>query len=124
MAETMLAATSESTTLHFLFNSMCSKHNSLFKMEHFENCDEIFRCSNIRSYTRKSKEQNILKWKADERRQAITEFKLFRRLTTSLKNIYFYQKSLFHSFDCVAEICFILLIEVIFIEVPPDTKSF
>jgi hypothetical protein len=49
MAETMLATTAKSTSLHFGFNHMCRKHNVLFTMEHVEDCDEISGCINIRS---------------------------------------------------------------------------
>ena len=70
----MLAATANSTSLHFGLNHMCRKHNVLFTMEHVEGCDEISGCSNIRSYARRLKEQNIRDWEASERRQAIAEF--------------------------------------------------
>ena len=52
MAETMLAATANSTSPHFGLNHMCRKHNVLFTMEHVEGCDEISGCSNIRRYAR------------------------------------------------------------------------
>ena len=74
MAETMLAATANSTSLHFGLNHMCRKHNVLFTMEHVEGCDEISGCSNIRRYARRLKEQNIRDWDAEERRLAIAEF--------------------------------------------------
>ena len=41
MAETMLAATANSTSVQFGFNHMCRKQNTLFTMEHVEHCDEI-----------------------------------------------------------------------------------
>ena len=56
MAETMLAATANSMSVHFGFNHMCRKHNVLFTMEHVERCDEITGCSNIRKFARKLKE--------------------------------------------------------------------
>ena len=74
MAETMLAATANSTWVHFGFNHMCRKHNVLFTMEHVEQCDEITGCSNIRKFARNLKEQNIRDWDVEERRQAIAEF--------------------------------------------------
>ena len=74
MAETMLAATANSTSPHFGLNHMCRKHNVLFTMEHVEGCDEISGCGNIRSYARRLKEQNIRDWEASERKQAIAEF--------------------------------------------------
>ena len=48
MAETMLAATANSTSVHFGFNHNSRKHNTLFTIKHVERCDEITRCSNIR----------------------------------------------------------------------------
>ena len=74
MAETMLAATANSTSVHFGLNHMCRKHNALFTTEHVERCDEITGCSNIRNLARRLKEQNIRDWDAEERRQAIAEF--------------------------------------------------
>ena len=68
MAETMLAATAKSTSVHFGFNHMCRKHNVLFTMEHVERCDEITGCSNIRKFAKKLKEQNIRDLDAEERR--------------------------------------------------------
>ena len=56
MAETMLAATANSTSVHFGFNHMCRKHNELFTMEHVEHCDEITGCTNIRKFARRLKE--------------------------------------------------------------------
>ena len=41
MAETMLSATANSTSLHFGLTHMCRKHNVLFTMEHVQGCDEI-----------------------------------------------------------------------------------
>ncbi len=70
----MLAATANSTSLHFGLNHMCRKHNVLFTIEHVEGCDEITVCSNIRRVARRLKEQNIRDWETDERRQAIAEF--------------------------------------------------
>jgi hypothetical protein len=68
MAETMLAATANSTSVHFGFNHMCRKHNALFTMEHVEQCDEITGCSNIRRFAKKLKERNIRDWDVEERR--------------------------------------------------------
>ncbi len=70
----MLAATATSTSLHFGLNHICSKQNVQFTMEHVESCDEISGCKNIRKYARRLKEQNILEWEVDDRRQAIMEF--------------------------------------------------
>ena len=56
MAETMLAATANCTSVHFGFNHMCRKHNTLFTMEHVERCDEITGCTNIRKFARRLKE--------------------------------------------------------------------
>jgi hypothetical protein len=68
MAETMLAATANSTSVHFCFKHMYRKHNVLFTMEHVECCDEITGCTNIRMFARKLNEQNIRDWEAEERR--------------------------------------------------------
>jgi hypothetical protein len=68
MAETMLAATANSTSAYFGFNHMCRKHNALFTMEHVERCDGITGCTNIRKFARKLKEQNIRDWDVEERR--------------------------------------------------------
>ena len=84
MAETMLAATANSTSVHFGFNHMCRKHNALFTMEHVERCDEITGCSNIRRFAKKLKEQNIRDWDVEERRQAIAEF---ASLTVQMKSL-------------------------------------
>ncbi len=84
MAETMLVATPNSTSVHFGFNRMCRKHNVLFTMEHMERCDEITGCTNIRRFARKLKEQNIRDWDAEERRQAIAEF---ASLTVQMKGL-------------------------------------
>ena len=84
MAETMLAATANSTSVHFGFNHMCRKHNVLFTMEHVERCDEITGCCNIRKFAKKLKEQNIRDWYAEERKQAITEF---ASLTVQMKHL-------------------------------------
>ena len=59
MAETMLAATANSTSVHFGFNHMCRKHNALFTMEHVEHCDEITGCTNIRKFARKLSRSKI-----------------------------------------------------------------
>ncbi len=59
MAETMLAATNGSISLHFGFNHICLKHNGLFTMEHVESCYEISVCGNIRKYARRLKEHNF-----------------------------------------------------------------
>ena len=48
MAETMLAATANSTSVHFGFNHMCRKHNALFT-EHVERYDEITSWMNTES---------------------------------------------------------------------------
>ena len=53
MAETILAATANSTSVHFGFNHMCRKHNTLLTMEHVERCDEITGYKNIRKLARK-----------------------------------------------------------------------
>jgi hypothetical protein len=74
MAETMLAATANSTSLHFSLNHICRKHNLLFTMEHVEGCKEISVYSYIRRYARELKDRNIRDWEAEERMQAITEF--------------------------------------------------
>ena len=74
MAETMLAAMANSTSVYFGFNHMCMKHNALFTMEHVERCDGITGCTNIRRFARRLKEQNIRDWDAEERRKAIAEF--------------------------------------------------
>ncbi len=68
MAETMLAATANITSVHFGFNNMWRKHNVLFTMEHVERCDDITGCTNIREFAKKLKEKNIRDWDADERR--------------------------------------------------------
>ena len=68
MAETMLAATANSTSVHFGFNHMCRKHNRLFTMEHVEPCNEITGSTNIRKFARNLKEQNFRDWDAEERR--------------------------------------------------------
>ena len=70
----MLAATVNSTLLNFGHNHMCRMHDVLFTMEQVEGCDEITGCSNIRSYARRLKEQNIRDWEVSERKQAIAEF--------------------------------------------------
>ena len=64
----MLAATANSTSLHFGLNHMCRNHNVLFTMEHVEGCDEITGCTNIRKFSRRLKEQNIHDWDLEERR--------------------------------------------------------
>ena len=84
MAETMLAATANSTSPHFGLNHMCRKHNVLFTMEHVEECSEIRGCDNIKKYARILKEENIRGWEPEERLQAITEFAL---LTIQTKNL-------------------------------------
>ena len=70
----MLAATANSTSLHFGLNNMCQKHSVLFTMEHVEGCFEMSGFNNIRKYVRRLKEKNIRDWEVDERRQTITEF--------------------------------------------------
>ena len=67
IAETMLAATANSTSVYFGFNHMCRKHNVLFTIDHVEGFHEISGCINIRRYARGLKEQNIRDWEADER---------------------------------------------------------
>ena len=56
MAETMLAATANSTSVHFGFNHMCRKHNALFTMKHVEQCNRITGYRNIRRFAKKLKE--------------------------------------------------------------------
>ncbi len=55
MAETMLAATANSTSVHFGLNHMCRIYKVLFKMEHVEQCDEITSCTNIWRFARRLK---------------------------------------------------------------------
>ncbi len=50
IAETMLAATANSTSVHFGLNQMCRIDKVLFKMEHVEQCDEITSCTIIRRF--------------------------------------------------------------------------
>ncbi len=47
MAETMLAATANSTSMYFGFNHMSHMQNLLFTMEHVERCNEITGIMNI-----------------------------------------------------------------------------
>ena len=56
MAETMLAATANSTSVYFGLNDMCMKYIALFTMEHVERCDGITGCTNIRRFARRLKE--------------------------------------------------------------------
>ena len=61
MADMMVAATKNSASVHFGFGSMCRAHNTLFTMEHVEQCSEILGCKNIRTYAHKLKEVHILR---------------------------------------------------------------
>ncbi len=56
MAETMLAATANSTSVHFGFNHMRRKNKAHFTMEHVERYDGITSCTNIRRFSRRLKE--------------------------------------------------------------------
>jgi len=76
MAETMLAATANSTSTHYGFGHMCMKHNKLFTLEHIETCDEMSGCTNIRRYANRLRSQHILDWEPEERHAAILEFAL------------------------------------------------
>ena len=76
MAETMLAATANSTSTHYGFGHMCKKHNKLFTLEHIETCDEMSGCTNIRRYANRLRSQHILDWEPEERHAAILEFAL------------------------------------------------
>lgn len=84
MADMMVAATTNSTSVHFGFGHMCRAHNTLFTMEHVEQCSEIVGCKNIRTYAHKLKEEHILRWDPEERHAAILEFAL---LTMQMKNL-------------------------------------
>ena len=66
MAETMLAATANSTSTHYGFGHMCRKHNKLFTLEHIENCDEMSGCSNVRRYATAS--AGSTSWTGNQRR--------------------------------------------------------
>jgi hypothetical protein len=84
MADMMVAATTNSTSVHFGFGHMYRAHNTLFTMEHVEQCSEIVGCKNIRTYAHKLKEEHILRWDPEERHAAILEFAL---LTIQMKNL-------------------------------------
>ena len=59
MAETMLAATANSTSPHFGLNHMCRKHNVLFTMEHVEGCDGLQQHQELRQETQGAKHQGL-----------------------------------------------------------------
>ncbi len=66
MAEFMLFATANSTSVYFGFNHMCYKHNVVFIKGNVECCDQITGCVNIRKFAKKLKEQNIRDWNVEE----------------------------------------------------------
>ena len=76
MAKMMLAATANSTSIHFGLGNMCHRHNQIFSMEHVEHFDGLTGCKNIRNYARRLKEQHLLEWEPEERAKAIAKFAL------------------------------------------------
>ena len=71
MAETMLATTGNSTSIHFGMGHLCHKHNKLFTLDHIGECDALSGCERIREYSNKLKQLHILEWDKEERLNAI-----------------------------------------------------
>ena len=84
MAETMLATTGNSTSIHFGMGHLCHKHNKLFTLDHIGEYDALTGCERIREYSNKLKQLHILEWDKDERLNAIAAFAL---LTIQMQNL-------------------------------------
>ena len=84
MAETMLATTGSSTSIHFGMGNLCHKHNKLFTLDHIGECDALSGCERIREYSNKLKQLHILEWDKEERLNAIAAFAL---LTIQMQNL-------------------------------------
>ena len=84
MAETMLATTGNSTTIHFVMGHQCFKHNMIFTLDHIIQCDALIGCEKIREYANKLKHTHIIDWEKEERLTAITAFAL---LTAQMQNL-------------------------------------
>jgi hypothetical protein len=84
MAETMLATTGNSTSIHFGMGHLCHKHNSIFTLDHIEHCDALIGCEKIREYANKLKQSYILDWAKEVRLDAISAFPL---LTAQIQNL-------------------------------------
>jgi hypothetical protein len=84
MAETMLATTGNSTSIHFGMGHQCFKHNMIFTLDHIVQCDDLIGCEKIREYANKLKHTHILDWDKEERLAAITAFAL---LTAQMQNL-------------------------------------
>ena len=84
MAETMLATTGNSTSIHFGMGHLCHKHNKLFTLDHIGECDALSGCERIREYSNKLKQLHILEWDKEERLNAIAAFAL---LTIQMQNL-------------------------------------
>ena len=76
MAETMLATTGNSTSIHFGLGHQCKKHEKIFTLYHIVQCDALVGCEKIRDYANKLKQTHILDWEKEERLEAITAFTL------------------------------------------------
>ena len=48
MAKMMLATTANSTSIHFGMGHLCHKHNTIFTLDHIEECDVLENCGKIR----------------------------------------------------------------------------
>ena len=84
MAEIMLEAAANSTSMHYGVGHMCRKHNKLFTLEHIETCDEMSGYSNVRRYANRLRSQHILDWEPEERHAAILGFAL---LSVQMKSL-------------------------------------
>jgi hypothetical protein len=84
MNQMMLAATGDSTSIHFGMNHLCHKHKKLFTLEHIETCDALQGCQEIRKYANKLKDDHILDWSKEDRLHGIA---LFACLTIQILNL-------------------------------------
>ena len=84
MNQMMLAATGDSTSIHFGMSHLCHKHKKLFNLEHMETCDGLKGCEEIRKYANMLKDDHILDWSKEDRLQGIL---LFASLTLQIQNL-------------------------------------
>jgi hypothetical protein len=84
MNQMMLAATGDSTSIHFGMNHLCHKHKKLFNLEHIEACDALQGCQEIRKYANKLKDDHIFDLSKEDRLHGIA---LFAYLTIQIQNL-------------------------------------
>ena len=81
----MWAITKNSTCVSFGLGHRCMKHDTLFNLDHLENCSEIQGCKDIRHFAQRIKEQLILDWSPEEERlDAILQYS---SLTIQMQNL-------------------------------------